>query len=111
MTVTHTNRKGQTYCLHQGITKSGKPKYFFALRDQGNLVETVPQGYEIYENPNSQVFPRKIRPQIITYEEIASVKAGMRQYSRLEPLHSRRQKGYYHHLHARSGCRFIRWYV
>lgn len=84
MTVTHTNRKGKTYYLHQGTTKTGNPKYFFALRDEGDLVATIPPGYEIYENPNGQVFLRKIRPQLITDEEVAIVEAGMRQHCRLE---------------------------
>ena len=84
MTVTHTNRKGKTYYLHQGITKTGKPKYFFALRDKGELVEDVPSGYEIYENPNAQVFLRRKRPSIITNGEIAIVEAGMRQYCRVK---------------------------
>jgi hypothetical protein len=84
MTVTHTNRKGKTYYLHQGITKTGKPKYFFALRDKGELVEDVPSGYEIYENPNAQVFLRRKRPSIITDGEIAIVEAGMRQYCRVK---------------------------
>lgn len=53
MTVTHTNRRGKIYYLHQGTTKAGNPKYFFALRDEGNLVDTVPPGYDIYENPNA----------------------------------------------------------
>jgi hypothetical protein len=84
MTVTHTNRKGKTYYLHQGTTKTGKPKYFFALREEGDLVATIPPGYEIYENPNGQVFLRKIRPQLITDAEVATVDAGMRQHCRLE---------------------------
>jgi hypothetical protein len=84
MTVTHTNRKGKTYYLHQGTTKTGNPKYFFALRDEGVLVETIPSRYEIYENPNAQVFLRRIRPQFITDEEVAIVKSGMQQYCRLE---------------------------
>ena len=84
MTVTHTNRKGKTYYLHQGTTKTGNPKYFFALRDEGDLVEKIPPGYEIYENPNAQVFLRRIRPQIIADEEMAIVKSGMQQYCRLE---------------------------
>lgn len=58
MAVTHTNRKGITYYLHQGTTRTGKPKYFFAQRADGDLVEVLPVGYEIYENPNSQVFLR-----------------------------------------------------
>lgn len=84
MTVAHTNRKGRTYYLHQGTTKTGKPQYFFALRDEGELVDTVPPGYEIYENPKGQVFLRKVRRQLITDEEVATVEAGMRQHSRLE---------------------------
>ena len=84
MTVTHTNRKGKTYYLHQGTTKTGKPKYFFALRDKGELVEDVPSDYEIYETPNAQVFLRRKRPSIITDEEIAIVEAGMRQYCRVK---------------------------
>ncbi|MGD8587138.1 MAG: hypothetical protein PVJ75_17440 [Chloroflexota bacterium] len=84
MTVAYTNRKGKTYYLHVGKTKLGNPKYFFAQRDKGNLVKAVPPGYEIYENPNSQVFLRKIKPQIITDEEVAVVKAGMQQYCHLK---------------------------
>lgn len=84
MTVTHTNRKGKIYYLHQGTTKTGKSKYFFALRAEGDLVEYIPPGYEIYENPNAQVFLRRTRRQIITDEEIATVEAGMRRHSRTE---------------------------
>lgn len=84
MTVTHTNRKGKTYYLQQGTTKTGKPKYFFALRDKGDLVGNIPSGYEIYENPNAQVFLRRKRPSIITDKEIAIVEAGMRQYCRVK---------------------------
>lgn len=84
MAVTYTNRKGKTYYLHQGTTKTGKPKYFFALSEEGKLSATIPSGYEIYENPNAQVFLRKVRPKIITDEEVATVEAGMRQHSRLE---------------------------
>jgi hypothetical protein len=84
MTATYTNRKGKTYYLHQGKTKLGNPKYFFALRDEGNLVATIPPGYEVYENPNGQVYLRRIQTQIITAEEVAVVESGIRQYCRLE---------------------------
>lgn len=84
MTVTHTNRKGKIYYLHQGTTKTGKPKYFFALRNEGELVKAIPPGYEVYENPNAQVFLRRKRTPIIADEEIAIVEAGMRQYCRVK---------------------------
>jgi len=70
--------------LHQGVTKTGKPKYHFAMKSEGNLADSIPEGYEIYENPNAQVFLRRIPPRIITDEEIAIVEAGMRTYSNVK---------------------------
>lgn len=59
MTIQHVNRKGDTYYLHQAKTKTGKPKWFFSTKQTGDLAQAVPGGYEIYENPNAQVFLRK----------------------------------------------------
>lgn len=81
MAVEYTNRKGQLYYLHQGTTKTGKPKYFFSMKSDGSLVKTVPDGFEIYENPNAQVFLQKKQPKIITDEEIAIVERGMNKLS------------------------------
>ena len=57
--ITYTNRRSQTFYLHQGKTKTGRPSYFFSLKSEGPLVQTVPEGYEVYENPRDQVFLRK----------------------------------------------------
>lgn len=84
MPVEYVNRKGQTYYLHQGKTKTGKPKYFVSMRDEGALVDVVPDGYEIYENPNAQVFLRRVRPKIITDEEIAVVERAMQRFCQLQ---------------------------
>lgn len=84
MAVTHKNRKGKIYYLHQQKTKTGRPRYFFALREEGDLVESIPEGYEIYENPKGQVYLRRVRPQLITDEELAIVEAGMKRYSSLQ---------------------------
>jgi hypothetical protein len=56
---------------------SGNPKYFFALRDEGDLVDDIPAGYEVYENPNAQVFLRRIPARIVTNEEVAIVEASI----------------------------------
>jgi len=69
MAVQYTNRKRITYCLHEDNTKTGDLRYFFSAKNEGNLVDTLPEGYEIYEHPYSQVFLRPIRPQIITENE------------------------------------------
>jgi hypothetical protein len=69
MTVQYTNRIGKTYYLREGKTKTGKSRYFFSSQQdgKGEMVEHIPEGYEIYEHPgNAQVFLRKKRPKLIT---------------------------------------------
>ena len=81
MPITHTNAKGKTYYLHQGTTKTGKPTYHFSMQSEGSLAASIPEGFEIYENPNAQVFLRKIPPKLITEEERQVVEEGMRKYA------------------------------
>jgi hypothetical protein len=81
MPITHVNAKGRTYYLHQGTTKTGKPKYHFSPKSDGNLVEAIPDGYEIYEHPNAQVFLRQVQPKLITDAERQVVENGMQKYS------------------------------
>src|SRR5215472_15091192 len=82
--ITHINAKGKTYYLHQGTTKTGKPKYHFSMQSEGQLAESIPVGFEIYENPNAQVFLRRIPPKIITNEERQVVEDGMRKYAEVQ---------------------------
>ena len=81
MPVTHVNRKRDTYYLHAGTTKAGKPRYWFSKKTEGELVEAIPEGYEVYENPDAQVFLRKIVPQLVTPFEVAVVKKGLERYA------------------------------
>jgi hypothetical protein len=69
MTITYTNRKGFTYFLNKGVTKTGKPRYYFAKEQKGESVDEVPQGYEIEESVNAVVSLVKVRPKLIPYEE------------------------------------------
>src|SRR5262249_1381180 len=82
--ITYTNAKGKTYYLHQGTTKTGKPTYHFSMQSEGTLAESIPAGFEIYENPNAQVFLRRIPPKIITAEERQVVEEGMRKYAEIQ---------------------------
>ena len=59
MPVTYVNRYLDTYYLHVGRTKTGKPKYWFSTKADGDLVEAIPEGYEVYENPDAQVYLQK----------------------------------------------------
>jgi hypothetical protein len=85
MAVTHVNRKGQTFYLHETRTKTGKPKFFFSMKDDGVLVGSIPEGFEVYENPDAQVFLRKKLPRFITDHEIAAVREGLRKYAKDRP--------------------------
>ena len=84
MPITHTNDKGQIFTLYQGTTKTGKAKYYFAMQSEGTLAKAIPVGYEIYENPNAQVFLRRIPPKIIMDAECRAVEEGMRTYAQVK---------------------------
>lgn len=73
--------KSRPYFLHQGRTKTAKPTYYFSLKREGHLADPIPDGFEIYENPNTQVFLRRIPPKLITDEERQIVADGMRKYA------------------------------
>ena len=83
MTIEYVNRQGKKYYLHEGQTKTGKPKYYFSQKKEGNLVNKIPDGFEIYESPNAQVFLRRILRQLITPEEINLVKDGIEKYTKM----------------------------
>jgi hypothetical protein len=81
MPVTHLNRMKDTYYLHAGKTKAGNTRYWFSKSSEGELVEAVPEGYEVYENPDAQVFLRKIVPRKVTPFEVAVVTKGVERYA------------------------------
>ena len=93
MAVTCKNREKDIYYLHEGKTKTGKPKYYFSKSDKGKIVDNIPNGYEIYENPHAQVFLRKKLVSLITDEELDLVERGVRQYADLENIIVDRKEG------------------
>lgn len=77
MSVEHTDRRGRGWQLCEKKTKTGKTTYYFSMKPGGALVRAVPEGYEIYENPQAQVFLRKRAAQLIRPEELALVEAAL----------------------------------
>jgi hypothetical protein len=62
--IEYTNRLGKMYYLFQDKTKKGNPRYFFSPSSSGGKTECVPldripEGYELFEHPNSNVVLRK----------------------------------------------------
>jgi hypothetical protein len=80
--VEYTNRKGKTYYLHVGKTKKGNPRFHFSMEPPAELVKATPEGYEIYENPNAQVFLRKILPKEILDHEMAVLEKELRAHAK-----------------------------
>jgi hypothetical protein len=78
--ITHTSRKGFVYFLNRGVTKTGKPRYYFAREAKGEPVEQIPEGYEIDESVNGIVSLVKVRPQLILLSEIEAVQVALKQH-------------------------------
>ncbi len=77
MPVTYTNRKGHTYYLCQGMTKTGKLRYYFARQPKDGSPDQIPEGYRISESVNGIVSLVIDRPQLILPTEAASVEAAL----------------------------------
>ena len=56
---THENRMGVTYYLHEGRTKTGKPRYFFAKTSGEGARSEMPEGFEVSESINGVVSVRR----------------------------------------------------
>lgn len=85
MVMEYVNRKGDTYYLQQGKTKTGKPKYYFGRRLSAVPLDAMPEGYEVYENPRSaQVYLRKVKPTEVTAMEREMVADGVRRHAGLQ---------------------------
>ena len=76
MAFEYVNRQGDKYQLVRGKARGEKPNYYFTKkRSSGTPVETIPDGFEVYENPgNGQVFLRRPKASPITDEELAALR-------------------------------------
>ena len=80
MPVTYTNRKDITQTLCRGATKTRKPRYYFAREPKDEVVEAIPEGWEIRESVNGVVSLVKIRRQRILPEETRVVAQALRRH-------------------------------
>jgi len=82
MPVSYTNRKGLTYTLYRGQTKTGKPRYYFgrAGQSQGEPVMELPPGFVISESVNGVVSLVKDHSSLIQPEEVAAIEAVVQQH-------------------------------
>jgi len=61
--MNYVNRKSDVYYVYQGVTKTGKPKYYVSLKaksDAGQRIDWLPDDFELYEDPtDARVSVRK----------------------------------------------------
>ncbi len=80
MPITYSNRKGITFYLRQGVTKTGKTRYYFARQPKGERVEEIPAGYLIRESVNGVVSLAKSEPGLIEPREVAVVEQAVHRH-------------------------------
>lgn len=80
MSITYTNRKGFTFHLCKGTTKTGKSRYYFSRDLKGEPVKRIPDGYAISESVNGVVSLVKSRPGLIQPREVAIVETILKRH-------------------------------
>jgi hypothetical protein len=81
--VSYINRMGNEYFIHQGITKSGKPKYFASQKREGAIAR-LPHGFIFGESINGMVTIQWPKPLLIPEAEINLVKQAVAEFQHLK---------------------------
>ncbi len=84
-TLSYTNRMGAIFYLHEGQTKTGKPRYFVAKTIRNGALAAMPEGYEFSESINGVVSVRKMTSGAITIPEtdLAMIRAELTRHQHL----------------------------
>jgi len=77
---TYTTRRGKTYYLHTGPKRGGGTQYYVSTDPKGPAADTLPEGFEIHETPNGQVYLRKKNPALISPDELELVERELQKY-------------------------------
>jgi hypothetical protein len=81
----YQNGRGETYYLHQGVTKAGTPRYFVAKTVGPGALATLPEGLEIAETANGVVSVRRVDTSVnaIPAKDVETVRGFLATQSRL----------------------------
>lgn len=83
--LSYTNRVGATYYLHEGKTKTGRPRYFAAKTVREGAIAAMPSGYEFSESINGVVSVRRADTAVsrISQTDLAMVRAELSRHEHL----------------------------
>lgn len=81
MPFQYVTLNGDVYHLKQSVNARGTTLYHLVKNKKGPYLDAMPEGYEIFEDPNGRLTLRKDGPKLISDDELQLVIDGMRQYS------------------------------
>ncbi len=95
MPLTYTNRRNQSHYFRAVETAKGGTRYYIVKSDQfPDLIEEVPRGFEIHEQPaEARVVLRKVVPTLINWQEKELVENAVRELSALKDIVITAEKG------------------
>jgi hypothetical protein len=109
MPFTYEARNGSAYHLRTGPKRGGGVQYFVSKKPKPPLADAIPEGFEIYETPNSQVYLRRIKPALILPDEMALVEKNLAKLQTSKHLYLAEAIGPVITIHeAETGIDFIR---
>jgi hypothetical protein len=73
MPFTYSSRTGKTYYLHTGPKRGSGVQHYFSTKLKGALAEKIPDGFEVYESVNGQVYLRRQEPRLIKEDELQCI--------------------------------------
>jgi len=85
MAVSYTNRRGEVHYFKAVKTKKGAYRYYVTKKSEGDLIDRVPEGFEIYEHPEeAKVVIRKKIVRKINDDETSLIRNAVQNLSALE---------------------------
>src|SRR5207253_6801564 len=73
MGFTYTTKRGKIYYLHTGPKRGGGTQHYVSTDPVGPVAGSLPEGFEIHETPNGQVYLRKKKPALIQRTEMVLI--------------------------------------
>ncbi|OJJ21093.1 hypothetical protein BKI52_11010 [marine bacterium AO1-C] len=98
----YTNRQGRTHYFRASKTKKGNTRYYVTTADKySNLIDEVPEGFEVAELPyDGKVVIRKKIPILTTLEEKQIVYKAIKKYSGIKDFFIHAEQDYLYVYHS-----------
>lgn len=74
-----TNRLGHSYYIKSKLTKKGNTTYYMTKKKDATCLDSLPEGYEVFEKPDTcMIYIRKVPKKDFSEEEILIIKRALK---------------------------------